>query len=167
MTAAPSIVLDQIIDALGAFLEAFVDGAQIIRAQTNRAPMPSGPFVLLTELLAVTIERPTTTWDGEHNIIAIYSPTRSDIQIDFYGPAAADQCLAVQAAMQSDWSFDQFPANIRPLYTSDGIQSPLVSGEQQWEGRWMLTVSLQYNPTVPLPQQFADEATVSGHNAIL
>ena len=42
------------------------------------------------------------------------------------------------------------------FYCSDGMQSPLVTGEQQWEGRWTLTASLQYNPVVTVPQDFAD-----------
>jgi hypothetical protein len=47
------------------------------------------------------------------------------------------------------------------LYCSDGHQMPLTTGEQQYETRWTLTASLQYNPTVSIPQQSANTLAVN------
>ena len=44
--------------------------------------------------------------------------------------------------------FTVFRANIKPLYTSDGIQAPLITGEEQYEARWTITASMQYNPVI-------------------
>lgn len=151
-----SITIDDVIDALAVFLQPFVGTAEIIRAQTNRVPMPHGACVVLTELLHVDIETPTSEYDVLGSTQSILNPSRVDVQIDFYGKSAGDQCKAVKSVFRSAWAYDQYPNNIAPLYCGDGMQTPLITGEQQWESRWTLTASLQYNPTVWLPQQFAD-----------
>ncbi len=151
-----SITVDQVIDALADFLAPFVPGAQIVRAQVNRVAMPSNPGVVLTEMLQVDLSVPATEYQPGDGTATIEGPTRIDVQIDFYGAQAGEFCKTVKTAFRSHWGFAHFPANIKPLYTSDGIQSPLTTGEQQYESRWTLTASLQYNPIVTVPQEFAD-----------
>ena len=153
-----NITVDQVIEALAAFLAPFMPGAQIVRAQVNRVALPSNPCAVLTELLQVDLSVPATDYQPTDNTATIYGPSRIDVQIDFYGAQAGEFCKTVKTAFRSHWGFAHFPANIKPLYTSDGVQSPLVTGEQQYESRWTLTASMQYNPTVTVPQEFADVA---------
>ena len=154
-----SITVDQVIDALADFLAPFVPGAQVVRAQVNRVAMPSNPGVVLTEMLQVDLSVPATEYQPDAGTATIEGPTRIDIQIDFYGEQAGEFCKTMKTAFRSHWGFSHFPANIKPLYTSDGIQTPLTTGEQQYESRWTLTASLQYNPIVTVPQDFADVLT--------
>lgn len=161
----PSIVVDTVIDALADFIKPFIIGGQIVRAQVNRVPMPPSPCAVLTELLQTDLSVPITDYDPDENIATITGPAQIDIQIDFYGAQASEYCKAVKTAFRSQWGFDQFPANVKPLYTSDGRQTPLVTGEQQWESRWTLTVHMQYNPAITVPQQFADEIETKLVNA--
>lgn len=150
-----SIAVDAVIDSLVGFIQPFVGAAQIVRAQVNRVSMPHDPFVLLTEIMQVDLETPTVS--GVANAqVNILGPKRIDIQVDFYGPAAGDQCAAVKTVFRTAYTCAQFPAGIAPLYCSDGHQGPLINSEQQYESRWTLTASLQYNPLVYLPQQSAD-----------
>ena len=160
-----SITVDQVIDALAAFLAPFMPGAQIVRGQVNRVALPSNPCAVLTEILQVDLSVPHTEYQPPvdpapaDGTATIYGPSRIDVQIDFYGEQASEFCKTVKTAFRSQWGFAHFPANIKPLYTSDGIQAPLVTGEQQYERRWTLTASLQYNPIVTVPQEFAEEIT--------
>lgn len=151
-----SITVDNVIDALADFLQPFVGSAEIIRAQVNRTPMPPTPCVVLTELLQIDLETPVVAYDSIGELMNIKGPARVDIQVDFYGPSAGDQCKAVKGVYRTEYAAGQFSYGIKPLYCSDGMQSPLVTGEQQWESRWTLTASLQYNPIVTVPQEFAD-----------
>ncbi len=153
-----SITVDQVIDALAAFLAPFMPGAQIVRAQVNRVALPSNPCAVLTELSQVDLSVPATEYQPTDDTATIYGPSRIDVQIDFYGAQAGEFCKTVKTAFRSHWGFAHFPANIKPLYTSDGVQSPLLTGEQQYESRWTLTASMQYNPTVTVPQEFANVA---------
>lgn len=156
-----SRTIDEVIDALADFLLPFCVDSEIVRAQANRVPMPSGACVVLTELLSVDLETPIVDMDPLLPQAAITSHTRVDVQVDFYGATAGDQCRAVKAVFRSAYTAAAFPDGIVPLYCSDGLQSPLVTGEQQWESRWTLTASLQYNPVVSVPQEFADSLTAN------
>lgn len=157
-----SISIDAVIDALSAFLAPFVGSAEIVRGQGNRIPMPPGDCVVLTELLQVDLSVPWEIYDSLAESADIVGGERIDIQIDFYSASAGEWCKVAKAAFRTQWGFAQFPENIKPLYTSDGMQSPLITGEEQYASRWTLTASLQYNPVVTVPQEFADEAYVSG-----
>lgn len=165
MSSTPYVVtiaVDAVIDALGAFLQPFLAGAQIIRAQQNRTPMPPDSFVKLTEILQVDLETPIVS--GVANAqTSILGPKRIDIQVDFYGSNSGDLCAAVKTVYRTSYAVAQFPAGIAPLYCTDGRQMPLITGEQQYDSRWTLTASLQYNPAVYIPVL---SATVLGLNIV-
>ncbi len=157
----PTITIDNVIDALAAFIAPFVGSAIIVRAQVNRVPMPADPCVVLTELFQYDLETPTPTYNSVSGITSFSTPTRIDIQIDFYGASSGDQCKAVKQVFRTGYATSVFSDGIKPLYCSDGIQSPMVTGEQQWESRWTLTASLQYNAIVTVPQQYAGALDVT------
>lgn len=151
-----TVTVDQVIDILAAFIAPFLPvGAEIVRAQVNRVPQPGVPCVVLTELLTVPLQMAWTEHNGTDQTTEINEVKRIDIQVDFYDAQASEYCNAVKTAFRSEWGYDQFPQNLKPLYSGDGIQSPMITGEQQWGNRWTLTVSLQYNPSVIVPQQSA------------
>jgi hypothetical protein len=160
MTGTVSHTVDDVIDALAAIVSNFMTGP-IVRAQVNNVPLPSYPCAVLTEVNQVDLNVPWLEYQSTSDLLDIHASARIDVQIDFYGQSAGDYCKAMKSAFRSPWAYDKMPDGIKPLYTSDGIQSPLISGEQQYEPRWTLTVSMQYNPVVSLPQQFADEAYVA------
>lgn len=158
-----SIVIDEIIDALGNFIQPFVGEAEIVRAQVNRVAPPTGPYVELTEILSVDLSVPYQDYADDllEPVAILTGRVRSDIQVDFYGPSSGDWSRVVQNALRTTYGFDKFPPSIKPLYTTDGFQHPWASGEQQSLTRWTLTVTLQYNPQVSVPQEFANELTVN------
>ena len=153
-----SITVDKVIEALGAFVQPFAPGAPVIRGQQNRVAMPVTGFVELTELLQVDLETPVAT--SALAQVDLAGPKRIDIQMDFYGPSAGDWCTAVKGVYRSCYAYSLFPDGIKPLYCSDGNQSPLDNGEEQYELRWIITASLQYNPVVSMPQQSAVKLAV-------
>jgi hypothetical protein len=152
----PSILIDAVIDALADFIQPFVgDGTEIMRAQTNRTPMPLNAFVELKEISEQDLETPIFENNGDVLQATLTTPTKFDVQIDFYGPSAGDWCKSVKAVYRSIYAVSQFPDGMVPLYCSDGIRGQLITGEEQYENRWILTASLQYNPVVSVPQQSA------------
>lgn len=163
-----SITIDDVIDSLREFLVNFVPG-DIVRAQTNRVPMPKPPCAILTELLTKDYTVPYETYDLNEDVeeINILCKTRVDVQIDFYGEESGDYCRAVMNTFRSGWAWSRFPENIKPLSTSNGIQSPLITGEHQYGSRWTLTVSLQVNTSVTVPEEFSNEITISTIEAVL
>jgi hypothetical protein len=164
----PTIIVDNVIDALAAFISPFMLGGEVIRGQTNRVSMPQAPFVLLTEIGLADLGKPHSR-QSDASDATIYGHKRIDIQVDFYGATggdAGDFCGAIKSAFRSEWGSSQFPTTIQPLYCDDGRQIPLITGEEQYESRWTLTASLQYNPTVTVPQQSADALAVAKTESI-
>ena len=160
-----SIAVDAVIAALGAFIQPFVPGGTIVRGQGNRVPQPEDPCVILMEISQVDIETPIDVFDPENNQVNIAGPKQIGIQIDFYGVASGDYCAAVKTVYRSPYAPAQFPDGIKPLFCSDGQQSPLITGEEQYESRWTLTANLQYNPVVSVPQDSADELELTSIEA--
>lgn len=158
----PSVTVDNVIDGFAAFMQSFMRGGQVVRGQGNRVPFPSDPCAVLTEILRSDLQIPYESYTPLLDIATLNSATRIDVQADVYGLDAGDISQAIVAAFRTGWGFTQFPNAIKPLFCSDARQSPLITGEQQFESRWTFTASLQYNPTVTVPQQYADvaEATV-------
>lgn len=156
-----SITIDQVIDALADFIQPFAPNNEIVRAQANRVAMPNNPCIILTEMRQTDLSVPYVNYYPDLNSGNITGRKQIDVQIDFYGVDAGQICDVVKTAFRSHWGFDNFPENIKPLYTSDGLQSPLTTGEQQYESRWTLTAYMQYNPSVSVPQDFADVLTTT------
>jgi hypothetical protein len=162
----PSIAIDSVFDALGLFFQPFVNGAQVIRAQVNRVAMPVGSFVELTEIASVDLEVPRMWYDGTNFQRNIIGPKRLMIQTDFYGPQAGDWCAAIKTVWRTPYATAQFPAGIAPLYCDDGHEAPLITGEEQYERRWALTMSVQYSPIICVPQQSANVLSMKTVNDV-
>ena len=158
--------IDDCIDALAAFVGPFVPNGELVRSQQNRVSHTPAIGVVFTELLTVDLETPTLKFaNGEYTIS---TPKRLDVQLDFYGELADDQCNAVKTAYRTFWATDKFPAWLKPMYCSDGVQGPFVNGESQYANRWILTASLHFNASLTVPQDSANQISilVSGGNAI-
>lgn len=170
MSVTLSLTQEQTFTALRNFLISVLPaGVDVIQAQQNRTPEPSGDdFVTMTPLVRTRLATDITTFaDG----FPVDPQTRSDlqetqfsVQLDVHGPNSADNSQIITTLFRSDYAVDQFATSgfdVTPLYTSEPKQIPYLNGEQQIEDRWIVDVELQCNPTVTTPQQFADAANVS------
>jgi len=148
-TFRPDISIDQVIDSLASYLSLFTN-AIIIRGNVNRTSAPDGDFIALTELRTKALNKPIETYSeyfeniNEHNQI--------DIRIDFYGWELAGVTRSVHSSFRTLWSVQQFPNYVVPLFASEPVKLAYENTEDQYEQRWFMDVSLQYNPTVSVPQ---------------
>lgn len=148
MSAMPSITIDNVNAALADFLEPLMPaGTQIVRAQTNRVAMPPPPCIVLTEMGQYDLSTTRAAYDITTGA-DFQRSTRIDFQLDFYDGQAGEMCNTAKTLLRSSYGPENFPEGIKPLYCSDGIQSPLITGEEQYEARWTVTVSMQYNPAI-------------------
>ena len=93
------------------------------------------------------------TYDAINQGKSILTPTKYGIQLDFYGPDAQTWAMKTVALFRDEYATAIFPKNIQPLYADDPVQIPLIDGESQYEQRWKLVATLQYNPTLTTAQQ--------------
>ena len=148
--------IDDAIDALAEAIQPFCLECEIIRTQENRVPMPLGQFVAINEVLTVDLATPVKINDPGGSSAEITLSKRSDLQIDFYGPFSGDQARAFSAVFKTEHMALMLPDWVRPLYAGDAVNSPLISGEQQYVQRWILTISVQFNAVINVPIQSAN-----------
>jgi hypothetical protein len=165
MNYESSIIVDDVIEALRNFITPFIGNALIIRGQVNRVPMPPPPCVVLTELYQDRLG-----WgyinQKDINTAELNGPTNISIQTDFFGAEVGEYCQAVVATITSPYAYERFPENIRPLYCSEAAQIAFETGAGQTTTNWMITIALQYNPIMQVPQETASEAVISNFTPV-
>lgn len=179
----PTITEDAINVALRLFLLSILPvGVEVVQGQANRVPEPGSlDHIIFTpssrRQLSTTTHQynaanmaPSTT-SGSYPLgsslptsdIAIVGRSNSiDYQLDVYGPNATDNAQVIATLFRDSYACDFLdPYQMQPLYCDDGQQMPLVNGEYQYEDRWMLKVTLQANPGIVTPIQFAPNVVVT------
>lgn len=172
MPATVDLTESSVFKALRFFvLDVLADVApgDVVQGQQNRVPMPKGPnFVILSNVnrgqLSTTVRSyapspdpaPATGARGTRR------STSAAIQIDVYGPIAAENMQIIETLLRDPYGCDFLRAyRVQPLFNSDPVQVPLITGEKQYESRWTMHATLQFNPTVSTSQEFADIVEVT------
>ncbi|CAB3956113.1 hypothetical protein LMG7053_04915 [Achromobacter ruhlandii] len=164
MSIPVSLTEDALVEALGAFVQVIVgDQVEVVRGQQNRVPPPAGRYVYITPILAPALSLPRTTYADvpSAGTMTLTRPTQWNAQVDCYGDGAQDMALAICIALRSSYGCDALKASgAQPLYTGEPRQLPFITGEDQYLERWSVDAVLQFNPSITVPQQFADELHV-------
>jgi hypothetical protein len=167
MTLVVSITLDDVYEALGDFLETVLPaGVVVLQSTENRVPEPpaSPGFVEMTARVQGRIMTNLDKWNPQDvapTEIDIEQAIQLTVQLDCYGAASGDWAVMLSTVLRDEYSIDALRASpITPLYTNDPRFAPLVSGEEQYERRWIVEAFVQYNPVTSTPQQFADTIDV-------
>lgn len=89
--------------------------------------------------------------------------TEVEVQIDVHGPNSADNAQRISTLLRDDYGVQLLASSgydVVPLHADEPKQIPFVNGENQYEDRYVIEAKLQINPTVTVPQQFAETVTV-------
>lgn len=182
------ITVDNVIDFAADFIEQLSLGA-CQQAQVDRVPMPNGQFCILTPMrfirLSTTSQKNVVQQsanplfgfsdgytpmnvapfsNGNKNAIAYGEIRQADIQVDIYGDEAGSRAMALETVFRSQYAYDTLKAidtRIAPLYSSDVIQAPMINAEDQWQERYIITLSFQVHVTITLQQDYFDQAEIS------
>ena len=164
MSASISPVLSDVYTALRSFILAQlpgVTGTQVIQGYQNRVAMPTPPgsgFVVMTafNMKRLRTNVHTTPPGGNPTTTSAEQGTQVDIQLDLYGPQAADWANILSTLLRDEVGCAALAPNCQPLYADDPVRAPLESAETQYEDRWLLTARIQMNPVTVTSQQYAD-----------
>jgi hypothetical protein len=173
MSATLSLTEAQTLAALRTVLIGLLPaGIEIIRAEGNRIPEPRGAdFVVMTPMRRERLSTNIATWSDGALLAPQVPGTRSDmqpskvsVQLDIHGPLSADTTQIITTLFRSDVMFNAFAFTgvaVQALYADEAHQAPFINAEQQVEYRWVCDVTLQANPAVTSPQDFAQTVTLS------
>ncbi|CND00628.1 phage neck terminator protein [Yersinia enterocolitica] len=158
--------IDNIIDTLADFVEPICGRVQ--QAQVDRVPMPKGEFCIMTPLkpkrLSTTREINQDTGSPSTSAMGYTEVRQLDIQVDIYGPNAADRAVMLETVFTSDYAYQKIKdidSRLAPLYSSDAFNSAMINGENQYQDRWTLTLTVQPHITVSFPQDYFDKAEIT------
>lgn len=156
-------IIDQdVFTALRVFLSSFLPaGTEVVQAQDNLVAMPLGGFVSINNVGMNRLSFNVDTYNSANQTKSILTPTNYSIQIDFYGVNSQSWAMQTQSLFRDAYATDIMPENIQPLYADNPIQLPLIDGEAQYEQRWKITASIQYNPLITIAQQSATALNVT------
>lgn len=167
MTVTLSITETDVTTALRTVLLAIVQpGTEIALGQDNYVPEPQDPnFIVMTPTFRSRFNTNVDTW--ALNIHATQmdheQSTQADVQLDIHGPNSTDNAQMISTLFRDEYAAAAFTAinpSIQPLYADDGHQVPFINGENQYETRWVMNVSMQVNPVVSTTEPFADSLTI-------
>ena len=159
-TAVKSYIESLLVDSTGA---ALIPASSIVKGYPNGVAMPEGPFVALTATIQDPLNVPFESYDPNAASLVAIDITQSvqvTLQIDVYGPAAGDWARILDLAWRTEYCVNMLSPACVPLYTTSTVRMPLTDGEKQYEDRWVIKAELEYDPTVSVPQQYADTATI-------
>lgn len=157
VTVAPTE--DDVMTDVRKFLLSFLpDGTEVIQGQPNRVAEPNSPnFVVMTPTgqrrLSTNVD---TQLDGFNKQITMDSEIA--IQLDIHGPQSSDLTHTINLLWRDDYGVTNTDSGIIvPLYVDEPHQAPFLNAEKQYETRWVMTVYLQANPVVVVPQDSATQ----------
>lgn len=139
----------------------------VLDGQQNLTPMPKGDFIIMTPMRHVGLSTNRVQFDDN----GVYGDgkelTQRSIQwpcqIDCYGENAADNATIIGTMIRSEYACEWFRSQnspLSPLYCTDPHQTTMINGEQQYESRWTMDFTGQFNPTITTPQYFMDTIEV-------
>ena len=132
--------------ALGDFCKRYLgDSAVVVRGYVNRVSKPkTKSYVLVTPMTMTRLS--TNLHQTECGGEAIVQPQRRRVQLDVYGPTAADRAQTL-ATLLRDGVGCRFlqTYGIAPLYVEDPQDMTQAEGDEQYNPRFMLNVLVQAN----------------------
>lgn len=153
---------NEVFDALWGWIASLFDvGVQdnIFKGFQNATSTPFGSYIVIQPGQKIRQDQATRDYvrevDPRDGFVNIWRHTTYSYQVDCYGQNGADWADIISIAWRSLWACDALTdAAITPLYANEPAQLNVVNGELQYEQRFMLTLFMQVNQCVTLPQDF-------------
>lgn len=154
MNVSPSF--DSVMVKVRDFLLTLVPtGTPVIRGPVNRAAQPAVDHIIFTPIMRNRLRTNLHEDDPDYDVVIIEEGAKVTVQFDFYGETAAEWSAAAETLWRDEYACDILSPEAVPLYTDTANMVPLVTGEDQFLERFVLTATLQWNIRVTAAQQSA------------
>lgn len=168
MPATLTLTEDDLKTALRGFLLSVTDG-DVVSGQQNDVAMPLGPFIEMTPIRTQELCRPWSTYHDAGAGLGVETIHRSSswtCQLDCFGKQAQNAATVISTLFRTDFACRHFANRhdgivIQPLYASEPRQLPFINAEMNYEKRWVVEVTLQFNALIVVPAAFARELHVT------
>lgn len=161
---------DDVFEALRAFLQDIlppIDDAtahEVIVGQENRVPEPTQPnYVVFIPLRMPRLSTNFEQLTDEGLVRSMRQAAQAVFQLDVHGPQAFNNANRISTVSRSSYAAEFFEARGEPiamLFADDPRQAQFVSGEKQYEDRYIIEANLQVNFTMTAVAQSARALSV-------
>ena len=160
---------DDVFKTLGRFLQDILPAGDddapfvVVVGQENRVPEPSeNNYAVMWPLrmprLATNFEELVGTGLNRGLVQSARQNTEVVVQIDIHGPEAFNNANRVSTLFRSSYAVDFFEGQglpSAPLYSGEPRNAPFISGEKQYEDRYVVEANMQVNFTMTAVAQSA------------
>lgn len=136
---------------LGLFPEATT---QIVQFGQNISTLPYGAIVM-NILFEKDFDYSTTHYDKVKGEAYVQNSVQATLQLDFYGEESQARSRVVANLWRNFYATDRLTV-CQPLRARDPRHLPYINDSNLYEDRYMLELTLQYNPEITHKQDFVD-----------
>ena len=134
----------------------------VIVGQENRVPEPKEDnYIVMWPLRMPRLATNFVSDDGVTQQRSTRQNMQVALQLDVHGAQAFNNSNRISTLFRDGFAtefFEDYP-NISPLYAGDPRNAPFISGERQYEDRYIVEVELQVNFTMTATAQSARTLT--------
>ncbi len=163
ITPASDVMFTQL-KALLTTLSGF-DTDHIVKRAPGDVSMPSSPFIQMMALDEENLTFPVSSWDTTSNILPVSIQYQEDmstrVQVEFVGQGSEDLSRGFSTVFTSEFGVQALGPSCAPLKILSRNMVPIDTAEKNNETRWIVRVSIETQPVVELPQQFATAAVAT------
>ena len=162
LASGPSPTQSQLFTLIRAFLLRILPdtGWEVVLGQANRVPQP--PTDGLVSVIFRGLNRLATTVDTwseapDPVVLTHQQDVAAKIQLQVFGEDAVDAVNTITTLLRSSYACQFFAGSgIAPLFCDDGQQVPFITGETQYQDRYIVEAQFEMSVTMATTQQFAD-----------
>ena len=142
------------------YLESFCP-CPVLQGYPENSPPPSGDFVYMNILFSKNMALDTfNSYDKDLDESYVHEFRQTTIQLDFYGPSSEKLASTFEILWKNHHACEGLKV-CQPLYVVSCIRSVIANETQSYEDRWIVTATLQYNPTVTHDQEFINQIPIN------
>lgn len=157
--ATMTLTQNDIYKSVRSFLVNLFETQDVIRSIQNGSPLPLNAIVM-NIINETDLDVPVSRYQYERGEATVQTSVEMLMQIDFYGDQAHDRARTLANLWRNHYATDRLE-NCQPLYAKNPIHAPFVNEKSMYEDRYIVELSLQYNPYVTHDQTFIDATDIT------
>ena len=129
----------------------------------NRVPLPkSNNYCIFTVYNLTRLGTPIEKYNGELGKYYIKQHFQTNVQIDFYGNTSRENASQIVSISRTAVGANFLkPYHIQPLYCEDAKRMQYVTGERQYEDRYMVDLNIEFDGVMMVEQDGFNEAKIN------
>lgn len=157
--ATITLTQDDIYKEVRGFLVNLFNTQSVIKSIQNGSPLPLNAIVM-NIINETDLDMAVSRYQYEKLEATVQNSVEMMMQIDFYGDEAHKRARTLANLWRNHYATDRLK-NCQPLYAKNPIHAPFVNEKSMYEDRYIVELSLQYNPYVTHEQVFADDIDIT------